>query len=329
MQKPFVDISIAGTPSGLLLGGSLKEFTYRDVHHGEVDEISFKLADGSGLWRSAWAVDEGTTVAASIGYQGFGGLIFCGQYAVDEVESEGDASGDTTTFRALAAFTSKELRTDRTAAYDEMSLEDIVTEVAGRHALEVIGDIPELEFTRISQTKESDLAFLTRLATDWGCYFSVKGSTLVFTTRESIESAAPVRVFNLMAGEGQIRYRLRKSTHKLYKSAIAKYLDPKTKKVIEVEIADPRVPSGDILKIDDKVETQRQAERLCAARLAAENDKLGTGSITLVGSPSMVAGQVILLGPRFGKYTGLWLVTMSDHKVASVGYTTTINVKSL
>ena len=78
-QKPFVDLSIAGTPSGLILGGNLKEFVYRDVHHGEVDEISFRLADGSGLWRGGWGIDEGTEVSGLMGYAGLlGAKVPCG-----------------------------------------------------------------------------------------------------------------------------------------------------------------------------------------------------------------------------------------------------------
>jgi len=61
-QKPVVDISVAGVNAGLVLGDDLKEFSYRDVHHGEVDDISFRLGDGRGLWRGDWGIDEGTEV---------------------------------------------------------------------------------------------------------------------------------------------------------------------------------------------------------------------------------------------------------------------------
>lgn len=327
-QKPFVDLAIAGTPAGWLLGGALKEFTYRDVHHGEVDEITFKLADGSGLWRGGWGIDEGTEVSGLMGYAGLlGAKVPCGLYTVGETEAQGDGSGDTALFHAQAAFTSKELRTERSEAFEQMKLADVIQKGAARHELQVVGEIPELRFDRLSQEKQSDLSFWTRLAEDWGCYFSVKGKQLVFTSRESIEKQPAVRHFELISGSRTTRYSLRKSTHKLFAKAEAKYLHPKTKKLLKASIEDDRVPSGDTLKLDDRAETQAHAERQAIARLARENDGLGTGKLTVVGDPLLVAGQVIQLGATYGKYAGRWLVTAARHRFNASGYTTTINIK--
>lgn len=327
-RKPFVSLSIGGFAAAGFLGGGLREFTYTDTHHGQVDEIAFTMADAGGTWRMGWGPDEGTQLTAVMGYEGLlGGVMPCGLYAVDEAEASGDSGGDVATFRALSAFTSQELRTDRSAAYDEMTLADIVAEVAGRHGLAQMGEIPELFFTRISQNKESDLAFLTRLASDWGCYTSVKGDTLVFASRESIEGQPPARWFELAAGDPTTRWALRRSTKDLYPKAELKFLDPKTKQVITATAEDDRVPSGDTLKLDDRVETQAQADRRVFARLAAANDKLGTGQLTMVGDPLLVAGQVILLGASYGRYAGRWLVTQGEHRFASNGYTTSIEVK--
>ncbi len=329
LPTPFVDLTIAGKPSELKLDGEIKSFTYRDVHHGEVDEISFDLVDDKGLFKSDWVIDTGTEVTARIGYAGLRGQIDCGLYAVDEDQAQGGASGDTVTFHALAAFTSKELRTKRSEAYDKMTLKDIVGKVAARHNLERLGEIPELAFDRITQSKEGDLTFLTRLADDYGCYFSVKGALLVFIDRKVVEAAPAVRTLELVKGQSITRYRLRKSSAKLYRKAQAKYLHPKSKKLLSVELEDLRVPSGDTLKIDDRAETLTHAERICYARLAKENDGLGTGSLTLVGDPYLVSGQVVQLGQSFGKYAGRWLVTSAAHKFTSSGYTTSLRIKDI
>ncbi len=150
---------------------------------------------------------------------------------------------------------------------------------------------------------------------------------MIFTTRASIESTAPVRRFDLVEGDPVTRYRFRKSTHKLYAKAVARYLHPGRKETLTATAEDPRVPSGDTLKLDDRVETQAHAERMCVARLARENDDLGTGRITTVGDPLLLAGQVVALGPRYGRYAGRWLITMAQHRFSSDGYTTSINLK--
>ena len=328
-NKPFVDLSVGGTPTGWLLDGVLKEFTYTDVHHGAADEIIFTLADGAGLWRSSWGIDEGTEVSGRMGYDGAGTTVPCGLYTVGEVESRGGGDGDVTVFHAQSAFTSKELRTERSEAFEKMRLAAIIFKGADRHGFTVVGDFPNLSFERLTQHKQSDLGFWTRLAEDWGCYTSVKGNQLVFTTRESIEDQPAVRHFDLTDGDPHTRYSLRKSTHKLYARAEVTYLHPKTKDKLKAEAVDARVPSGDTLKLDDRAETQAHAERLCRARLARENDGLGTGKITVVGDPLLLAGQVVQLGNTYGKYAGRWLVTEARHRFNASGYTTAINIKAL
>lgn len=329
-EKPFVDLTIGGSPSGLSLTGALREFTYHDVHHGSVDEISFKVADGSGLWRGGWGIDEGTEISGLMGYaDDLGAKVSLGLYTVGETESSGDSGGDIATFVAQAAFTSQELRTERSVAYEKVKLADVIRTGAERHGFDVLGNVPDLFFERLTQDKQSDLAFWTRLAEDWGCYFSVKGKQLVFTAREAIEGAPAVRRFGLQSDDNIIRYNLRKSTHKLWSVATTKYMHPKTKKLVEAEVTDPRVPSGDTLKLDDRAESQAHADRICRARLARENDGLATGSITVVGDPLLLGGQVVELGSSFGKYAGRWLVTSADHRFSGSGYTTSIHIKGL
>lgn len=327
IEAPFAKVSY-GVAAELLLGDVMTGFNYHDVHHGSVDEISFTMSDISGFLRGGLGLDHGAGVSAIMGFERFGGIVPCGSFEINEVECAGDADGDTITFRALAAFTSKELRTDRSEGYDEMTLSAIVKKVADRHGLKLIGDIPDLRFKRITQEKQSDLVFLTRLADDWGCYFSIKGDRLVFTTRESIESALPVRSYELIEGSRQTGWSARKSSKDLYPKATCKYLHPETGKLVEATAEDPRITSGDTLKIEERAETQAHAERRCVAALARENDKWGTGTLTLAGDPLLVAGQVIMLGQTYGRYAGRWLIVSADHDFGA-GYATTLEIKAL
>lgn len=117
MRVPFVQLSIGGTLTGLGLGTGITEFAYRDAYHGETDEMSVTMADQNGLWRSTWGIDEGTWVAASIGYTD-GAIVPCGDFVVDEPSASGDGSGgDTVTFGALSAAVTEALRTKRSEAY--------------------------------------------------------------------------------------------------------------------------------------------------------------------------------------------------------------------
>lgn len=329
--EPFVNLTVAGAPLGQDLGAGLKSFTYTDAHHGQVDEVSFTLADPKGLFRGPWGIDEGTAVSAFMGYAGLiGAKVPCGDFVVGEPGARGSGGeGDVAYYHAQSAFTSKELRTLRSKGYDDRTLQEVVQDIAKRHGMTVVGDVPDLKFKRLTQDKQHDLAFATQLADDWGCYFTCKGDQFVFTMRESIEGQAPVRLVELSAGSGLISYDVRRSTHKLAAKAEVKYLHPQRQTVVVAKAEDPRVKSGDTLKIDKRAESQAHAERLVAAKLARNNDGLGTGELSFVGDPLLVAGQVIALGATFGRYAGRWLITSATHLFNSAGYTTDINIKEL
>ena len=325
MRRPFLDINIAGQPSGLSLGYDIQDFTYTDHLHGRVDEITMTLADPAGRYRGPWGIDEGTVIIAQCGYQA-APLFPCGQFAVDEHEALNDGDGDLATFKALSAFTSNALRTERSAGFDDMSLSAIVETVAVRHDLRVVGDIPPLSFARVSQKKETDLQFLTRLAEAWGCYFTCKGDRLTFTSRASLETQEPVAHFEATSEE-ITGYVLRRATKGLYSRATQTYIEPKTGETLSAQALDARISSGDTLKVDERAESEAHAKARCAAELAKQNDALCEGSqLTMTGAPHMMAGLVIALGPTFGRYQGRYLIHEAAHMFGSEGYKTRLYI---
>ena len=327
--RPLALVTVAGVPLGVELFSGMTEFAYRDVHHGEVDDIRFTLADPLGSWRSAAGPQEGDLVTALIGYDGLlGGLIPCGTYELDEPEAEVGADGDLMSFSGLSAFTSRALRTARSEAYEDTTLAGIVGRVAKRHGMTVVGPVPEVRFTRITQSKTPDLEFLYRLADDWGCYFSPKGDQLVFIDRLAVDGQEAAHRIDVAPGD-LLGTRLRRSAKGLYRRAELAYQDTGSKRTLRAAAEDPRVRSGDVLKLTDKVENQGQADRLVLARLLRENDGWSTGSVELAGRPSLVAGQVIELGPTLGRYAGRWLVTAAEHVAGGDGYRTTAEVRGL
>ncbi|WP_172794918.1 phage late control D family protein [Loktanella sp. 3ANDIMAR09] len=317
-------ITLAGFP----LGATVTRFQYRDVHHGEVDDIEFALADPDGRWRSGLGPIEGTEVSARIGYlDDPAGQAACGLYRIDERSIQLGAGGDTAAFRGLSAFTSQDMRTARSEAFDEISLQQIVDRIANRHGMQVLGPVPNVTFRRVTQSKTDDLAFLLRLAEDWGCYCNAKGDTLVFADRRAIDAQEPAYSFDV-SDQAFLDLEIDRSSARLYKSATLTYVDTATRTTITAEASDPRVQSGDRLILDDKVETQAQADRLCLARLLRANDDWTRGRLTVVGEPYLVAGQVLLLGPTLGEFAGRYLVTSAEHVMAD-GYTTTVQIRGL
>ncbi|MDR6952685.1 phage protein D [Ancylobacter sp. 3268] len=309
------------------------EITYTDRTHGESDEVRVTVHNSNGLWLDDWEPQEGDKFQLDYGYADE--LAPAGEFTVDEDTATGDASGDRVEFRGLSAPKTEELRTAKHRSFEEQSLSEIVSKVAGEHGFSVEGEIEDLSYERVTQNGERDLAFLKRLAEETGHYFAVKGQTLVFTSRNALRSADPVRTFDPVTDfpRNLTAYSLRKADHVAAKRAEVRYHHPQRKKVISGDSSSSddlglMTASGDVVKLDVRVENEEQAERLAKSKLDERNSPKYAGTLDLVGDPGVVAGVVIEL-TSFGKKSGKYLVKQSTHTQRRSGYTTSVEIEGL
>ena len=77
------------------------------------------------------------------------------------------------------------MRTRTGRAYEHTTLAAIAADVAKRNGLQVTGKIESIAIQRATQVFETDLAFLRRIADEYGYSFNVRAKQLVFfRTRE-------------------------------------------------------------------------------------------------------------------------------------------------
>lgn len=321
-SKPRFVLIYRGVDISSELDPMTTSVSYTDKLHGEADEIDVAVQDKDGRWKGEWKPEPGDLMNLTI-HDGLGGVLPCGDFEMDEPDASGDRGGDIMTIRGLAAPISKPLRTEKTRAFEKQSLSQIVNKVAGENGLSVEGDIENLTFERVTQRRERDLEFLTRLAEDTGHYFSVRGTRAIFTSIKSVDGgAAALTIRHAMRGTTLLSYSLKQQTADTYSSAKVTHLDENKKEMIEAEERDGEVRTGDILRVSgERVETQSQATALAKSRLHYKNRKSTSGSISLVGDVRVVAGVVVDLAD-FGKYSGRLLVDSSTHSMSRGGYTT-------
>lgn len=295
--------------------------TYTDNGHGEADEIDVTVQDRDGRWQGAWKPEPGDTMELTI-FDAYGGVLPCGTFEMDEPETTGSRDGDRMTIRGLAAPITKALRTEKTVAYDDKTLSAIVGEVLGRNGLSQEGRIDDLFFERVTQRRERDLEFLRRLAEDTGHYFTVKNDRAVFTSHGSVDGRGPV--MSVFRGDRMlIDYTLRHQTHETYAKAKVSYLDQNTKETTRHAETDPKVRTGDELKIaGERVESKAHARALAKSRLHFKNRHAVEGSITMIGNVRLISGNAIRL-TGFGQYSGKVLVERSSHALTRDSYTST------
>lgn len=290
--------------------------TYTDHEHNKADEIQVEIADPNGLWRGAYYPDQGDVMSLSIG------SLPCGTFEVDEPEPSGSRDGgDIFSISGLSIYTTGDLRTKRSKAYEKTTLKKIVNQVAGRNGLEVSGEIDEVKIDRATQNNERDLKFLGRLAKKYNHVFSIKGTKLVFAKIEDLETAPPV--FWLVHGmNDDIDWSLSERMTGLYKEAKISYKDTANNKIIKHSEQAEGLKSGDILLLDNRIETKAEAKKVCKSALREKNQNRVTANFSMIGNPLFVAGiNVFLFG--YGKRSGKFHITTSRHVIdRSGGYIT-------
>jgi phage protein D len=301
----------------------LLSLTYTDKVEGEPDELTISLEDVDGNWQNAWYPKTGDIISAEIEMQGV--VLQCGSFTVDEKELSISRSGDVFSISAVSAYVTKKMRTKRGSAHENKTLGEIARTVAARHSLTVQGTIANFRIGRVTQHRESDLAFLQRIANEYGYTFSVRGNKMIFTSYDSIEGRGVVMSIDksdLISGA------IKDKAATTYKSARVRYHDPSENETIEGESTDDTTDtSADTLEIQSKAENTQQAETKAAAALHKANTIQQKGSITIPGSPLIVSG-VNYEQTGIGQLSGIYHVIESVHSLSrSTGYETKAEVK--
>lgn len=195
---------------------------YTDHLKDKADELELTIEDASGLWRGPWYPAQGDRIALWIGYDERA-LLPCGRFEVDTIEMSGPP--DTMTIRALSTGIASPLRTQVTRGFESVGLDAIVGQIAAEVGLTVVGDIRSELLKRVTQSGETNLAFLKRVAEEYGYAFTVRGEQLVFFEIARLEQEPPV----VTIARDQLKsYRFRNSAQATYVACEVSFFDPET-----------------------------------------------------------------------------------------------------
>ncbi|QOK96821.1 phage protein D [Ralstonia pseudosolanacearum] len=311
--------------------------TYTDYLDGQSDELEVELEDADGRWIKDWYPGKGDTLTLKIGYNGTP-LLPCGAFEIDEIEFAQPPS--TVTIRALSTGVKKSVRTRVGRAYENTTLAAIAQRIAKRNKLTLTGKIRDIRIDRVTQYQERDVAFLARLAREFGYAFKIVGSKLVFTELADLREGDAVTT---LKATDLISIRLRDKIKGVYAQAKGKYHDPKTKKLVVYGVKGDQVDevgqttvsakkrsgstaSADTLKISTRG-SRAAVQAKTQAALDASNLQQTGGNIDLPGNPKLVAGTTFELADC-GKLSGKYLVESARHRIGrGSGYTTELEIK--
>ncbi|AAU90997.1 phage late control D family protein [Methylococcus capsulatus] len=294
------------------ISGLVTELIYTDHEHGESDSVELKIEDREQRWKNEWYPDISARLSVSIGYAD-GRRLDCGDFELDEIEF--DVMPDTVRIKALATVITPKLRTPRSYGYDDTSLRAIVQQVAARNGLTVRGDIEGIALDRVTQNHEKDLAFLTRLAEDYGYAFAVRGDALDFHSIATLEAAPSA--FSLH--RRQLKHcTLSEKSEATYPDGKVSHHDPDQKALVYDWDEKGNIKTGDTHALLKRAKHRGIAKRKASSHLHQADKKQLSGTLGLVGDTRLVAGINLDLTGLF-KLDGKYHVTTSTHRLDRSG----------
>ncbi|EAS0531546.1 phage protein D [Salmonella enterica] len=298
--------------------------TYTDKLSGESDEIQVDLEDSEGRWRDAWYPGKGDTLTLYMGCAGEN-LRECGTFSVDEIELSGPP--DNVSLRGLATSVTAALRTKNSRGFENTTLAAIAQRIAGKHHLQLQGQIEPLTLDRVTQYDETDLAFLKRLAGDYGYMVKVTHTHIIFSSLDALREAAPVFTFTR---RDISRYSVRDTINRIYKGAKHRSQNSRTKQVVTYQ-ADGgestttvsaatrgHSTSADTLTLSGRTGNQGTAARRTRAALNLKNQYQKVATLSMEGNVRLRAGHNVTL-TGFGASDGKWLTGSVRHSMTRSG----------
>lgn len=329
--KPIFLVSINGKDVTSDLLNDCEEVSYTDKSAGSADEISITLNDQDNRWIGAWYPDKGSSIQVKLGYES--DLLDCGYFESDEVTFSGPPTY--CKIHGIAAALKKKLRTKNSAGFEKKTLKQIAESVAKKHGLTVQGITTDAIIDRITQNRETDLAFLTRVSSEYGYVFSIRGTKMIFTSAFDLED----RKESLTITPSDVSsYDFTDKGIDPVASATVKYHNPKTVKVVEAKVeAKSNVDKytyNDIAGVDEKqirvrATNEAQGKAKAKAALHKANSPQMECSVTMPGNTKVVAGNCVRI-QGWGKMDGKWYIDESTHTVnKGSGYTTSFRGKKI
>ena len=256
-------------------------------------------------------------------------LTYRGEFTIDEVSIS--SGPEQMKVRGKAAEASSQFKATKTRSWDNQTIGQIVTAIAGEHGLtpSVHADYADKLITHIDQENESDAHFLTRLAKLYGAVSKPADGRLLFIPEgqgisTSGQTLAPVVIekTELLSLRATIKER------GAYSGVITRFRNKATNLEEEVTTTDPwtgLLGDGPTFR-DKKLYTSKDmAESAGKAKLK----QLQSGNVSIdfavPGNPAIFAERPVTLQGVRAVLADQWIVKSVSHSFGSGGYTTKVS----
>lgn len=225
-------------------------FTER-ARHGESDELNIVFENIHKLWSNGWWPERGASITAKLEienwYQpGDSYQIDCGKFEIDDLTDSGPPS--TFAIGALSVGITSSIRGEETTrAWENIKLSEIVEQLAKKHGFSVYFDSEyDPIFDRFDQKKQSDLAFILKIAEYAGLQVRLSHGKLI-VYQDSLYDQQEIALTISKDYDGYKSHHFRASSSDIYTACHVTYLDSKSRKLLTYQYA-PDGRSGTLEK---------------------------------------------------------------------------------
>lgn len=313
MLKSDVKIYLEGQDITQDLEPYLIAVTYQDKISGESDVIEVTLQDALHTLISNLP-PRGSKLNVT-----FNDLDF-GEFEIDEV----DYSAPPSVMRIKANSISQNSglnQTNESKSWEKVLLSRIARDIADASGVELfyLTDYNP-EINRAEQGEQSRLAFLQNLCDDHGLIIKVSDQTLIIFEEKALEDM-PAKLS--LTWTDITRFDARATLTEVYKDCQVNYREGQQDKNFSATATDPTKSEGRTLKINKRVSSQAEAERLAQHKLREKNKEEFSVTLTLPLNLKLLAGVTFQL-EGFGAFDSKWIVDESSHSVSDSGSVTRI-----
>ncbi len=244
-------------------------------------------------------------------------LVPMGRYVVDEIELAGPP--ESYIIRAKSADMGNSLKQHKTRAWDEITMGDLVAKVAQEHGLTAAVDskLAAIAIPHLSQTEESDLHLLTRLAREHDAMAKPANGHLLFMPKGKAISFTGKAISTVTVNKNQCSdWRVTLADRSKYQAVVTHWQDTTTGNRTAEQVG-----SGEpVYTLKGTRKTQQAALEAAQAKLQSLKRGQGKGSITVTGGlfEAMAETPLRLVGWRDG-INDTWIISRAEHKLVGKG----------
>ena len=307
----------------------LKTITYTDNLSGEADTAEIELEDSGRLFVKDWFPKRGLTVSITLIRDNWNGdgqtdTLSIGNWECDEITNSYPPNTARIKLNSIAQNSGLRQR-DESHAWENVKLSQIAADVAKNAGVELFYDTPEdPTIKRAEQSEMSALRFLEKLCTDNGLALKVSDGKLIIFDEVKLEQQEPVATlyYDLSVIKN---FSATATLQEIYKSCEVVYKHGQKDEKLTAKFDDASKSDGKTLKINQRVESQAEAEKLAKKKLRDKNKDEIKVRLTTIGRFDFVAGNVIELAEH-GFYSGKYIIDRAVHKIGG-GYTVDLDLR--